>query len=1049
MSTSAVLNSAADASRAPTREGCRACKRTGLPILPLRSAIVGTGDKAVSDGAGLSKVPTAEGLRTLRTGYLYVLLDNRLWQAYEVTPEGCLRQFNPSESPRSEPEPLSRACIAQGHDIASSFLHIDADRFKTAWIAFASDPWTRNVLDAYRTGRAPAQRFVKVDLKAARENPSSVGLAMTPGALQVDTQVWEYAQSSQADLDSVHGFHSRHDKREGLRDHVRTAAHSHQLPQGVLALVLDDTVGRVQELNAMRARWVATRQQWAEEPERQYRLLTSQTLRQIKKLNAANAVAATPGFEPITGDGPPVFRDPKLERQEEITRKTLAANQSLEERYKEADRAKFQQEYDAQWSRYQQLIDEAATAYAAWILSEPFKCIEQHDYDHCVDSGVWYLRTMVGCLRGGITDAPVVPGTADQGPSAKLWKQWLGDADSMACRALMLRQPDLLAPLRSAFNSAQDASTSGDEVNWGDREKYASTLAKLLTSDEIGPKLGKFAQDAAAEILMAANGAAERLQSHLKAGVQTAMLSINTGVMRLYRRVEWVQVRVRMTVAEYYRLQCEQLRRTQASLEKTADRNTRRQVRSIMATGLLSLEVNNEALMAKTIDVTLWLDESAGKLRQSLSDGVSDAGSSVAGRMRNGWSALAVGAATLDSRAQQLLHDVHLSPQQIQALTRRGLGFAHGARSGGVNLLLAAGGLYLLTRALKQNSDELETKLGAQHPEAVAAIYSASVGLVGGGIEAVGTMAQMLAEGRHGTQTAAGTAIVAADDTALFKAGGRLVRIGGVIGSAGGLFDATQSWKAAGRTYEAGDNRSAVFYGLSAFLSLGGAVAGGWAAYIGTTALLGPFGVALLLGLAAFALVKWAASGESTPLELWARHSCFGMRPRWPQAADASTALGALNAALLGVDVLIEFGWTSEVREVAIAGASRDGAAGVMVPCMNYRIDLPAFDQKLGAYQWSLSVTRNDGQQQLAGGASDSAAKLKPLRSKTSDCSPARILPKTTTTKSGTVLVEGTIKLANSGVGDHRITAATLQVSYWPNVNDTEAEARITLLEVR
>ncbi len=35
------------------------------------------------------------GLRTLRSGYLYVLLDQRIWHAYEVTAQGHLRRFNP------------------------------------------------------------------------------------------------------------------------------------------------------------------------------------------------------------------------------------------------------------------------------------------------------------------------------------------------------------------------------------------------------------------------------------------------------------------------------------------------------------------------------------------------------------------------------------------------------------------------------------------------------------------------------------------------------------------------------------------------------------------------------------------------------------------------------------------------------------------------------------------------------------------------------------------------------------------------------------------
>lgn len=35
---------------------------------------------------------TTDQVRTLRQGYLYVMLDQQEWQAYQVTPEGALLQ---------------------------------------------------------------------------------------------------------------------------------------------------------------------------------------------------------------------------------------------------------------------------------------------------------------------------------------------------------------------------------------------------------------------------------------------------------------------------------------------------------------------------------------------------------------------------------------------------------------------------------------------------------------------------------------------------------------------------------------------------------------------------------------------------------------------------------------------------------------------------------------------------------------------------------------------------------------------------------------------
>ncbi|MFK5736965.1 hypothetical protein KW869_25855, partial [Pseudomonas urmiensis] len=74
---------------------CLACERQGLPILPLRRALVPDTRPAynapVVDG---KPVETRLGLRTLRMGYLYVLLDRKVWQAFEVTEHAHLRRFN-------------------------------------------------------------------------------------------------------------------------------------------------------------------------------------------------------------------------------------------------------------------------------------------------------------------------------------------------------------------------------------------------------------------------------------------------------------------------------------------------------------------------------------------------------------------------------------------------------------------------------------------------------------------------------------------------------------------------------------------------------------------------------------------------------------------------------------------------------------------------------------------------------------------------------------------------------------------------------------------
>ena len=137
-------NAAASLQATSTPSGCKACQRSGLPIFPLRVAAV---PKALLNSNWKPTVPKQDAeltggefkyvLRTLRMGYLYVLLDKTVWQGYEVTAEGYLRQFNPLAMPEGNTvKPLSQACLTHGHEISSSFINIDDKKYHGvgAWL---------------------------------------------------------------------------------------------------------------------------------------------------------------------------------------------------------------------------------------------------------------------------------------------------------------------------------------------------------------------------------------------------------------------------------------------------------------------------------------------------------------------------------------------------------------------------------------------------------------------------------------------------------------------------------------------------------------------------------------------------------------------------------------------------------------------------------------------------------------------------------------------------------------------------------------------------
>ncbi|MDG9886363.1 hypothetical protein N7650_26410 [Pseudomonas sp. GD04058] len=281
-------------------ERCKTCQRWGLPILPLRAAYAPepwqTQARPVSHGSDVKAVRMVLGQpRILRRGFLYVLLDHKYWQAYQITPEGVLRQFPAFEVPRQEPVPLSRICFQQDHDIPASFININFHRYSTAWLAIANDPWPEEVLYAYQRGGVVDglnldERFHKLDLKTAREDPASVGIAMTETDLQMH-QVLEYAQSMTDDFHSVHGYYPRNHRLRALAAHVRTVSKEYQLANGVLALVLPDPIGMVQELNAQRVLRYQAMEEWSAEPQRCFEHFTSQTLLGIRQFQVNKAHA--------------------------------------------------------------------------------------------------------------------------------------------------------------------------------------------------------------------------------------------------------------------------------------------------------------------------------------------------------------------------------------------------------------------------------------------------------------------------------------------------------------------------------------------------------------------------------------------------------------------------------------------------------------------------------------------------------------------------------------------------------------------------------------
>ncbi|WP_321901333.1 T6SS effector BTH_I2691 family protein [Paraburkholderia tropica] len=1089
MSTSQTLAIVARETSAVAPGTCAACQRKGLPILPLRQAVLPVSATLEKHGT-LSNPSTQIAARVLREGYVYVLLDQKIWQAYQVTPEGFLRQFNPYETPRVRPQPLAKDCIKGGHDLRASFLNIDAHQYKQAWIAFSQDPWPSVVLDAYKTGKLTRkdksnkittfalrsdwrQRFTVVDLAKLKADPSSGQALALEHAHPLTRHIAEYAGGVN-DFGSVHGWHTRDSRTQALRDYLHILEKQYELPNGVAGIVLPDPAGVIHELNNLRLAERMQRQRWAEEPKNRYQYLTSQCLLGIKALEAsrsfdeaASEAAANAAQAEAWNKNPYLAAkaglpsvDVARQTGQLAQHKTASRHARLEQRYDEKARKAFQDGYDRAMTASQKRIDAYAKDWGEAVLKPDWLRIVELDYADTVPrSWAARLNMVSDCLLGGVSDAPPSPAKPGEkptpevpGPSGKAWQQLLSDPNSPAYTALQGQHTDMIAALTPLFAAGSMPNDAG--------KKYYDSLKGVAGGKELADLREHLTAGAADRLLAAMHDGANRLDRQLSDGARAALSGLHQGASWLYGGFQLTQVKIQLTVGECFDILSENLHGTVDSAAQGAGRRAR----AMVFAGLIAIP--DPAVRRTVIEVTLWVQGNAEQVRQRLlSGGVglkADANAALRG--------VTAGLKNLEPQVASALHDLRIGARAAREFASDSVRSLKSLSINGVDGGLSLISLYFLSDTLRSSLADLDAKLGARHPEAVAAFYGASVGMMGGGAEIAGQSLKIPGRAMQAFIARAGTEVTPTLSKVIGLGEG-LVKAGGVIAAVGGIADGAGSFVAAARVARVGDMGAKWTYILAGGISLGGAFFGTTGA-LGAGTLMGPLGIGIALGLLAFAAVQLAKSLESDALELWARNSCFGSDPRhrrWGLTGrDAkpieamhipnlmASAVAALNAAVIGMDVVLGFDSAkrpmdsaalavADVEVLKSTGGIESGTA------LNYRVVLPGFDPTCSRYSFTLEVerfgVRKDGgrapstsKQTLASGQlNDSAAVAAP----TTIARPDYTLEGESKPTAATPVLRGSYWLdAVNGM-----KSATFSVTYWPDRADQNGFAQITLTE--
>ncbi|MBC3452700.1 hypothetical protein HU745_16710 [Pseudomonas mosselii] len=489
------------------------------------------------------------------------------------------------------------------------------------------------------------------------------------------------------------------------------------------------------------------------------------------------------------------------------------------------------------------------------------------------------------------------------------------------------------------------------------------------------------------------------------------------------------QLVVPLRAGEYLKLLNEGLQaRTDAllgQLDQAFRKPAAHKVNAMLLSGAITAAVSGKH--GKVVELVLWTTESAEDLQARLQHLQASAGTGAGEALRS----VRIEADSLQYQATHSLRLLSLSAEQTRTLAREAMGNLRSGLSGlgpgRADLMLSLGGLWFQQNSLRRNHDALTAIPGNAEAEALAAVWSSSIGVLGLSIEATGKAIEILRPAR---------AAVTAGSTLM--QGTQLVKYGGAIAAAAGFADSANYVFAAQRTGAQGDESSRSLYNKAALSALFSAVAGASTLLFGT-AFLGPVGIAVILALSAYTLAAAAKKKESSPLEIWARQSRWGLpasHREWQVAEDNDNAIGALNAALLGItahaSIDITFKETHPPKTIEPFVTLRDSFSVPLETRLNYTITIPNFAHEQARYEWTL-VVYSPGRNTVPTVYSGDSDKVK------TELHESIGSPEDSSRQRKTLRIEGSTPTTDFKT----IDAFELTVSYWPDKDDTTNLAKL------
>ncbi|NHQ88451.1 hypothetical protein HA050_20325 [Iodobacter sp. HSC-16F04] len=251
---------------------CRACEKSGLPILLVRPSVIANKadlqppgsakllSHAIAQKAAQLATPKQSRyvLRTLRRGYLYVFYETPPagkkdgWDIYRITPEGAL--YSASHPSFYLAEPFS--CDKSGHLHKVRLLTIpQAHKTGKIWLAYSANLWNDKLKKA---NQANPKVMQCLDVKAYLDSGKAPDNAFVAKAESPGKFVAEYALSNVnpgKDADPYFPFKGEAGALDQLNGHMQQLGNMHPKTKDKgLVFALHDPVAVSAELNHLRMR---------------------------------------------------------------------------------------------------------------------------------------------------------------------------------------------------------------------------------------------------------------------------------------------------------------------------------------------------------------------------------------------------------------------------------------------------------------------------------------------------------------------------------------------------------------------------------------------------------------------------------------------------------------------------------------------------------------------------------------------------------------------------------------------------------------------------